>query len=106
MDIQRLTTLQASQEAAVPSAGKRKDTAADPRPSRRQDPVQISPEARDSERQQADAVASSRASALPEVREDRVEQAQSRVDDGYYDRPEVQDKLADSLTRALTQSKS
>lgn len=106
MDIQRLSTLQASQEASAAPTGKRKGVAADSKQAQRQDPVQISSQGRDSERQQADAVATSRATALPEVRDDRVEQAQTRVNQGYYDSPEVQDKLADTLARSLTQSKS
>lgn len=38
------------------------------------------------------------AANLPEVREERVAQAQARIASGYYSRPEVVDSLADSLT--------
>ncbi len=74
--------------------------------SSRRDPVEISSEGRDTERSQAGAAATARAGALPEEREDRIEEARSRVDSGYYDSPEVQDQLAGKLAQTLTGSES
>lgn len=38
---------------------------------------------------------------LPEVREDRVEEAKKRLEQGYYNSQVVQDKVASSLVKVL-----
>ena len=61
----------------------------------RRDDVQISPQAR--ELQQLDAARS----AGGELSADRLHQILGRMNDGHYDRPEVQDKVIRRLAREL-----
>ncbi len=39
--------------------------------------------------------------ATPEVREDKVAEARKRLDQGYYNSPEVQDKVAGRLSQVV-----
>ena len=66
------------------------------------DHIEISDEAH-SQLQVHEMVATVRAAAaaLPEVRQERVQQAQQRVQQGYYERPEVRGSVVDALLRAF-----
>lgn len=59
------------------------------------DVVQISDRARTLKSQQEDAVAALK--ETPDIRQARVDQVKARVAQGYYDRPEVRQAVADSL---------
>jgi hypothetical protein len=66
------------------------------------DGIEISEEAR-SQLQFHEVVSSARAAAAaaPEVRQDRVDLARQRVQEGYYERPEVRGSIVDALLSAF-----
>lgn len=64
------------------------------------DVVQISDRARTLKSQQEDAIAALK--ETPDIRQARVDQVKARVAQGYYDRPEVRQAVADSILNSGT----
>jgi ABC-type uncharacterized transport system auxiliary subunit len=77
---------EASKPGARPDANK----------SEAKDSVSLSGNAKDAKAQGSATAAAlkSRAAALPELREEKISVAQSRVESGYYNRPEFSEELA------------
>lgn len=46
-------------------------------------------------------IALSQVKEEPEIRQERVEKVKERIDNGYYNKPEVMDKIADSVISDL-----
>jgi len=67
----------------------------------RRDPVELSAKGVESQKSSPAMAATLRANALPETREEKIELAKKRVEEGYYDRPEVMDDLADNLGETI-----
>lgn len=67
----------------------------------KRDPVEISSKAVENDKARPEMAASLRANALPESREERIELARKRVEEGYYDQPEVQEELANKLAQMV-----
>ena len=66
------------------------------------DEINISEEARGQlEVHELVAAVRTAAAALPEVRADRVELARQRVQQGYYERPDVSGSIVDALLRVF-----
>ncbi len=62
------------------------------------DSVSFSKEGKAAQSNQAEAKAiEARVQALPEVREERIQEVQSRIENGYYNTDEFKDALADRL---------
>jgi len=90
--------------AAEGPQGPRKTAASDasrPQPAA-SDAIEISEDARD-QLQVHEMVAGVRtaAPARPDVRQDRVDQARQRIQQGYYERPDVRGSIVDALLRAF-----
>ncbi len=67
----------------------------------RRDPVELSAKGVETQKSSPAMAATLRANALPETREEKIELAKKRVEEGYYDRPEVMEDLADNLGETI-----
>jgi anti-sigma28 factor (negative regulator of flagellin synthesis) len=100
MNIQGLTPQQIAPAALNPEA--RKAVAPEKGgEAKRRDPVELSAKGVESQKSSPAMAATLRANALPETREEKIELAKKRVEEGYYDRPEVMDDLADNLGETI-----
>jgi hypothetical protein len=70
------------------------------------DGIEISEEARGQlETDEMVAAVRSTAASLPDVRQERVDLARQRVQQGYYDRPEVRGSIVDALLRSFREQR-
>lgn len=67
----------------------------------RRDPVELSAKGVETQKASPAMAATLRANALPETREEKIELAKKRVEEGFYDKPEVMEDLADNLSETI-----
>ncbi|MBI5837346.1 MAG: flagellar biosynthesis anti-sigma factor FlgM [Candidatus Eisenbacteria bacterium] len=101
MPIPPIDRFRAAEGSQPPRKASASDASRKPdRPS--SDEIDISEEGRDQLRVHEAVVAVKRAAAdVPDVREERVQQARQRVQEGYYERPEVRGSIVEALLSAF-----